>query len=318
MARFITNRQQRGHQQDAEEFLGFLLDGLHEEAVNVMKKAVVSNNSSPGPSSPAPETEEGGWMEVGHKQKAANTRRTEITESPITRIFGGHLRSEFKVPGLKPSVTLEPYTPLQLDIQAPDVQSVTDALKHLTTPEKLLGDFKSPRGLEVTATKQVHIETLPPVLILHLKRFHYDNTGGTHKISKKIAYPLQLDIPREAMSSIKRNDPQPKYRLIGVVYHHGTSASGGHYTVDVLRQDGKNWIRLDDKAIRRVRDDEVAVEVKDLGPSHDFDGEDRDGWVNGWEEANGSGGSNGTKKGEGARYVGKDAKVAYILFYQRF
>jgi len=214
-------------------------------------------------------------------------------------------------------VNLEPYTPLQLDIQAPEVRSVVDALKHLTVPEKIQGDFKSPKGPNVTAMKQVSIDTLPPVLILHLKRFQYDNTGGTQKIWKKIAYPLQLDIPREVLSPRRKTGSPPRYSLIGVVYHHGKSASGGHYTVDVLRQDKKSWVRIDDTVIKRVRADEVAVDVKDIGSYNDFDGEEREGWVNGWEEANGSGGTNGVAKGEGARYIGKDGKVAYILFYQR-
>ena len=262
--------------------------------------------------------DESGWLEVGPKQKAVTARTVEIVESPITKIFGGTFRSVFSVPGLQKSVTKEPYTPLQLDIQAPEVRSVMDALKHLTIPEKIHGDFKSPNGPAVMATKQVFIETLPPVLILHLKRFQYDNKGGTQKIWKKIAYPLELVIPHEAMSTTIKRPAPPKYRLIGVVYHHGSSAQGGHYTVDVLRQDAKSWIRFDDTSILRIGPKDVAVDVKDIVRYNDADGEEHDG-VNGWEQVNGNGStSNGpSNKGEGKRYVGKDSKVAYILFYQR-
>ena len=58
----------------------------------------------------------------------------------------------------------------------------------------------------------------------------------------------------------------PKYRLIGVVYHHGNNASGGHYTVDVRRQDGREWIRLDDTLIRRVRSEDVAEAGSEADP----------------------------------------------------
>lgn len=37
------------------------------------------------------------------------------------------------------------------------------------------------------------------------------------------------------------------------------NASGGHYTVDVRRQDGREWIRIDDTLIRRVRSEDVAA-----------------------------------------------------------
>jgi ubiquitin carboxyl-terminal hydrolase 10 len=206
-------------------------------------------------------------MEVGHKQKSAVTRSSGAIEieSPVTKIFGGKLRSELRVPGLKNSVTLEPYQPLQLDIGAPDVHNIIDALKGLTHSETLHGDFNSPRGPGTSATKQVFIETLPPVLILHLKRFQYDNTGGTQKIWKKVGYPLDLEIPKEVFPPHKRNTagtaggaPLPRYRLTAVVYHHGKNASGGHYTVDVRRQEGREWIRLDDTLIRRIRADDVA------------------------------------------------------------
>ncbi|OJJ44149.1 hypothetical protein ASPZODRAFT_72838 [Penicilliopsis zonata CBS 506.65] len=253
----------RGHQQDAQEFLGFLLEEMHEECVRASKHTSVTR---PDDSIDATNQSGDGWLEVGHKQKAAITRSSGhiALESPITRIFGGKIRSEFKVPGNKNSVTLEPYQSLQLDIGSPDVHNIIDALKGLTKSESIQGDFNSSRGPNVTATKQIFIESLPPVLILHLKRFQYDSvTRGTQKIWKKIGYPLDLEIPREVLPPHRRNlmTPQgglPKYRLVGVIYHHGKNASVGHYTVDVRRQDGREWIRMDDTMIRRIRSEEVA------------------------------------------------------------
>jgi ubiquitin carboxyl-terminal hydrolase 10 len=271
-----TYRRQRGHQQDAEEFLGFVLEEMHEECARVMKPTSIkpaSGASTPTNGDPSPVHEssdlhaldDGGWLEVGPKQKAAITRSSGpiATESPVTKIFGGKLRSEFRVPGMKNSVTLEPYQPLQLDIGAANVSNIVDALKGLTKPEPIHGDFNSPRGPNSTATKQVFIETLPQVLILHLKRFQYDSNGGTQKIWKKVGYPLDLEIPKEVFPQHKRggllaHGGLPKYRLISVVYHHGKNASGGHYTVDVRRQEGREWIRLDDTVIRRVRSQDVA------------------------------------------------------------
>ncbi|KAL8873013.1 MAG: hypothetical protein Q9174_001461 [Haloplaca sp. 1 TL-2023] len=266
----------RGHQQDAEEFLGFLLEEMHDECSRALQSAsatATTNAKTPTAQIGSPTSDsagrasnpDSGWLEVGPKQKAAITRSsgTILMESPITKIFGGKLRSELRVPGMKHSVTLEPYQPLQLDIGAPHVNNIIDALKSLTRSETLHGNFSSPRGPGIPATKQVTIETLPQILILHLKRFQYDNAGGTQKIWKKIGYPLDLEIPKEVFPQHRRGGIMahgglPKYRLIGVVYHHGKNASGGHYTVDVRRQDGKEWIRLDDTVIRRIRSEDVA------------------------------------------------------------
>ncbi|KAL6415376.1 putative ubiquitin carboxyl-terminal hydrolase 3 [Ilyonectria robusta] len=293
----------------------------------------------------------GDWLEVGRKQRAAVTRSAGSNSStPITKIFGGLLRSEFRVPGLKDSITTEPYQPLQLDIGSPDVRNVVDALRGLTRPERMQGNFNSPRGKDVTATKQVFIESLPPVLILHLKRFQFDAEGnGTVKIWKKIGYPLDLEIPREALSRQTRQTlgegSMPKYKLISVVYHHGKNASGGHYTVDVRRQEGREWIRLDDTIIRRVRSDDVAEGgeeegIKDtrnespapgasgnrFGTMMDEDTGDEDGWKQVTTAPGGNkqrwssvlnGASNGSGKGKQVKDSIKDNKVAYLLFYQR-
>jgi len=293
---------------------------------------------------------ENGWLEVGPKQKQAVTRSSGIvtTNSPVTKIFGGNLRSELRVPGLKDSVTLEHYQPLQLDIGASNVHNIVDALKGLTRSEALHGDFKSPKGPNVTATKQVFIETVPPVLILHLKRFQYDNTGGTQKIWKKVGYPLELEIPKEVFPRQKRSvyahGGLPKYRLIAVVYHHGKNASGGHYTVDVRRQDGREWIRLDDTVIKRVRSEDVAEGGSEEDPKvlaaalesqrrdspssgnvfSAIEDEEAAGDEDGWRQANGSGKKwsnvvNGTPrpKSRSEKSSAKDNKVAYLLFYQR-
>lgn len=358
----------RGHQQDAQEFLGFLLEEMHEECARAAKDAPSTKTDGSASPSDEPftvdEASGDGWLEVGHKQKPAVTRSSgHMTyESPITRIFGGKIRSEFKVPGNKTSVTLEPYQPLQLDIGSPEINNIIDALKGLTKPESIQGDFNSSRGPNVTATKQVFIENLPPVLILHLKRFQYDSvTRGTQKIWKKIGYPLDLEIPREVFPPNRRNIMMaqgglPKYRLIGVIYHHGKNASGGHYTVDVRRQDGREWIRLDDTVIRRIRSEDVAEAGGEEDPKvlaaaleqhkrdtntniyEQIDELEQSDNEKGWSQVNGTGsGGHSSKKSTSAitngasatpkapsgartpigRYGSKDNKVAYLLFYER-
>ena len=354
----------RGHQQDAQEFLGFLLEELHEECARAMRSNTASSSGRTTPAgsvSNASEHADGeaGWMEVGHKQKAAVTRSSGMVaaESPVMNIFGGKLRSELKVSGNKLSVTLEPYSPLQLDIGSPQVNNIIDALKGLTRPESMQGDFQSTRGVKATATKQVFIETLPPVLILHLKRFHYDNTTKrAEKIWKRVGYPLELEIPKEVFPLQVRNKYTahgglPKYRLTGVIYHHGKNANGGHYTVDIRRQDGREWIRMDDTLLRRIRAEEVAEGGSEEDPKvlaaalerhkatgnrfdqFDQEEEEDEGSDKAWSQVNGHSRSkstmsavvNGTatpkessgKETPNLKYAVKDNKVAYLLFYQR-
>lgn len=268
---------QLGHQEDAEEFLSSILSTLHEEVQQVYQRAKqrtaskttrssrpsnVGALSSAAPSAtegsdsdelyevirpPSPDEDE--WLEVGQKGTTTLTRSSGTTDapSPVTRLFDGKLRSSLVCPGSKTSVILEPYRSLPLDIQPNDVRSIEDALFHITEPETISGVWSQARHAFVDATKRVCIEALPPVLILHLKRFVYDDMYGVQKSTKPVQYGLTLEIDPEILSApCRRTQPSTKYALFGVVFHHGRLASGGHYTVAVRRQDNSGWIHFDD------------------------------------------------------------------------
>ncbi|KAG9246439.1 putative ubiquitin C-terminal hydrolase [Calycina marina] len=335
--RFVD--MQQGHQQDAQEFLGFLLQTLDDECVKIMEAA------SPNGSSESEPTSSGDWKEVGHKQKAAITRASGTsTESPLTKMFGGTQRSELKIYGQKPSITTQSYTSLQLDIGDDNVHSIVDAFKGLTHPETIQVNLESQKN--VRATKTVFMESVPPILILHLKRFYYDDKNGPQKIWKHVGYPLELEMPREVFPLQQRKqfgqNGLPKYRLSAVVYHHGSNASGGHYTVDVRRQDGTEWIRLDDTHIKRIRDEDVAESGNTQAPKATTNGKKEnapsgnvfdmikdeldDAPEFGWKQANGQGKKWGavsndsgasTPKRKTDKFSVNDNKVAYLLFYER-
>jgi uncharacterized UBP type Zn finger protein len=233
---------------------------------------------------------------VGPKNKTSITRdvQEEGKISPISTIFGGRLRSVVKAHGLKASVTLQPFHSLQLDItvrekkkkneekrrkkrkmsqptslfppfssKPSDVLSIPDALLNLTKPETLDGFINSKTKAEVEATKHITIESLSPILILHLKRFVYDNIGGIQKLHKFIEYPLVLNLEDDLFSSSEKTPTESrKYQLYAVAYHHGTATTGGHYTCDVLHASAE-WLRIDDTNVTKISPQKVTEEKTD-------------------------------------------------------
>ena len=88
---------------------------------------------------------------------------------------------------------------------------------------------------EIEASRSLYLDELPSVLILHLKRFIYDDSGS-QKLLKNIDFPVDLEIPKEILSSNSRNKYHPKqrsFKLFAVVYHNGKEATLGHYVTDV-------------------------------------------------------------------------------------
>ncbi|KAF9585448.1 hypothetical protein BGW38_002362 [Lunasporangiospora selenospora] len=259
----------RGRQEDCQEFLGYLLDGLHEEFLKAMKE---KPNGTDAHDPVDYEDSESGvsedeWMEVtGPKNKASYTRSTQFSETPISMIFSGQLRSILRIPSQKDSVTLEPFQSLQLDLTPDNVHTIEDALHNTTIPEVLDGFTSSEKGgATVEATKKIFIEHVPPVLVVHLKRFIYKD-GGTQKLHKQVGYNTTLNLQPELVSPSRRPSGPIPYKLFGVVYHHGRTAAGGHYTCDVLRQN-LEWLHIDDTNITVISEADVTVDTREQAES---------------------------------------------------
>nr|KAJ3419166.1 hypothetical protein HK105_007317 [Polyrhizophydium stewartii] len=321
----------KGRQEDAQEFLGFLIDELHEELLGVIRSLeapgsdgsgsnlranghashAISGNGVDSASDEALGGNSSGadsvanaadntWFEVGKKNRTLVTRNTDIDASPVSNLFGGRMRSVVRSPGSKDSITLEPFMSLQLDITPAHIKTIHDALLNLAAPETIEG-FLSSTSLSVAtssvvpsdqapqqqqqplpathtqtithtrvvdAIRQSLIDSAPPVLTLHLKRFVYDAVKGTTlKIRKYLPFPPVLHLAPEVLSpaAIKSGLRHAEYRLFAIVHHHGELAAGGHYTCDVLRQDD-TWLHIDDDEITQTTLAEVTREHRNRQP----------------------------------------------------
>ncbi|ABN66634.2 predicted protein, partial [Scheffersomyces stipitis CBS 6054] len=274
-----------GQQEDAEEFLGYYLDGLHEEFLSEIRKlntpsvdSLIQTFSNENENvekvsmfkfnikntvkliKNENKNNDNEWNEVGSNNKKISVKRTvEIEPSPINMIFGGSFKSVLIVPKannpnqFQKSITLDPFQNLQLDISEAD--TIEDAFLNMNKLEKI--SYKN-NDKEVQLKKQTFIDRLPEVLIIHLKRFSYlkDKEVGIEKLRKKVDYAHDLHVPSEVLSNKNIiSNAATSFKLIGVVYHHGSSAEGGHYTSD--SNVANDWLRIDDTTLKPISVDEV-------------------------------------------------------------
>lgn len=250
-----SSRQNHLEQEDAQEFYQYLVERTHEELLKLKRAAGYSIGDQDDAGS-----EE--WLQQSKRGKTSVTRGHQDTggRSIVTSLFRGSLKSTVKARHAAPSVTIQSFNQLHLDITDDKVNTVEDAVRLMVTPETVQGYRAGGKGQEVEALKEVKLHHLPQTLVLHLKRFTYGATGNV-KVHKHVAFNTSLRLLPSVLSEdcLDRKAGGVMYQLVATVNHHGKGAAGGHYTADVRQMDG-SWLRFNDAVVDAVSTHTVTGE----------------------------------------------------------
>ena len=157
---------------------------------------------------------------------------TKAKESFILRLFYGQIKSTVKCTQCgEESATFETFSNLSLELPMYNIDRchITECFNMYFHGEKISG-WNCPRcKCARDAIKKLDISKLPPVLVIHLKRFYADS----YSFRKKQIY---VDFPLANLDMLGYVSPKEKihvtnhdYNLYAVSNHYGTMESG-HYT----------------------------------------------------------------------------------------
>lgn len=242
-----------GGQHDAHEFLAFFLDKIHEDLNrgSCCAKVHPINDSKP-------EKEE---------KRAARAWYTYLkrNSSVIVDLFQGQLRSSIRcgVCGFV-STTFDTFMYLSLPLPKGDKPiTLVDCLLEFTKDEALDPDqWRCPKCKNAEkAYKKIDIWKVPPILIIHLKRFSFSSGAGKRstsmKLTNKVEFPLSgLDVS-EYVSSLQKEPPV--YDLFALTNHYGYM-DRGHYTAYCKNRHSQLWYKFDDTLVQEGSEAEVCSE----------------------------------------------------------
>ncbi|KAH7922616.1 cysteine proteinase [Leucogyrophana mollusca] len=260
-------------QHDSQEFLTFLLDGLHEDMNRVLHKP---NNES----TPEREAElEKLPQQIASEQEWSLYRMRN--DSLVVDFFQGQFRNRMECMTChKTSTTYNSFMYLSLPIPPAkgsskvSLQACLDAFVKEEVLEKSEA-WHCPNCKALRkATKRLSLSRLPPILLIHLKRFSFKGPFSD-KVETVVDFPLRsLDLtnymppplppgmhktPVNGTSPIGEDPrvqmPPYKYDLYGVTNHFGTLGNG-HYTAFIASRGG--WVYCDDSRVTPTEAKEVV------------------------------------------------------------
>ncbi|XP_053969324.1 ubiquitin carboxyl-terminal hydrolase 8 isoform X1 [Anastrepha ludens] len=221
-------------QQDSHEFLTILMDWLHSDLQTLHVPEKTRDNITPS---------EKAWLEF-----------TKAKESLILHLFYGQIKSTVKcVDCNKESATYECFSNLSLELPSnANVCFLTQCMDMYFSGELIHGwncpNCKKKRD----AVKKLDISKLPPVLVIHLKRFYADTDAVGNSYKKKqnyVRFPLEnLDMTPYIAKSESRSATPKTYQLYGVSNHYGSMESG-HYTAFCKSGNYGRWFKFDDQVV---------------------------------------------------------------------
>ncbi|XP_011189525.2 ubiquitin carboxyl-terminal hydrolase 8 isoform X1 [Zeugodacus cucurbitae] len=221
-------------QQDSHEFLTILMDWLHSDLQTLYVPEKPRDNITPS---------EKAWLEF-----------TKAKESLILHLFYGQIKSTVKcVDCNKESATYECFSNLSLELPSnANVCYLSQCMDMYFSGERIHGwncpNCKTKRD----AVKKLDISKLPPVLVIHLKRFYADTEAVGNSYKKKqnyVRFPLEnLDMTPYIAKSESRSVTPKTYQLYGVSNHYGSMESG-HYTAFCKSGNYGRWFKFDDQVV---------------------------------------------------------------------
>ena len=247
-----------GSQNDAHEFLVFLLDRLNIELLNIENKFQINNNTSDTnehniniekeePKENKIEDEEDEWEEVkkgGKTMKQTNSIKNFKT-SILGEVFQGIIKQDIIQKGSSQSnCQIEPFFTLHLDNDEPSI-------------ENMFEKFFKKKQIEDSGDKYIQsfLEKCPNIFIVNAKGFFYDKKNKMIvKIKKELIFGEKLILKKEYVSPYLRNK-NIEYELIGIVVHKGNLATEGHYICYCKDNKDKKWFYLDDNKVIKVSED---------------------------------------------------------------
>ncbi|KAK6482428.1 ubiquitin carboxyl-terminal hydrolase 15-like isoform X1 [Huso huso] len=104
------------------------------------------------------------------------------------------------------------------------------------------------------ATKKLDLWSLPPVLVVHVKRFSYSRYMRD-KLDTLVDFPISdLDMSEFL---INPNAGPCRYDLIAVSNHYG-GMGGGHYTAFAKSKDDDKWYYFDDSSVSTASEEQIV------------------------------------------------------------
>lgn len=225
-------------QHDAQELLAFLLDGIHEDLNRVRRKPYIEDEDCDGTN------DEGDAI-------TAWSHYLQRNRSIIVDLFQGQLRNTMTCRTCgHVNVKFDPFMYLSLPV-SDGCDTLDDCLDVFCEEEFLEGDNQWYCGkckAHVDATKKIDLFMLPPILIIHLKRFKFGSTGQRSKIDRSVRYPLgDWDLSNAKKSS---GGIYPLYDLYAVSHHRG-NVGFGHYTAHAKNRFDGEWHHFNDSHCER-------------------------------------------------------------------